>query len=279
MSSEQPDIYTRLLQDAAACPACGGAAQLDVERCPQCGRPLMAIVRPVERSHGVFALAGVWTIATLGSLLFAAGVLLRPPDAAAESSNFPWSVVMVVGCLVLGLFTSLMAWGSWTRRPFTLYVGTTLAALLVLGGVAAGLIVQGQGGLILVSLSVLLGSPVVITHLLLGREFLGERRRLTFDTRTTSAKGLYNEGRSFYDTGLYFVAAQRWARAVSKNPTEPAYLHAFGLALARLGYYEDALSQIERAIRMEPEEQQFRQSYTVIERMQGAAGERDQMTR
>lgn len=176
----------------------------------------------------------------------------------------------------LGSFATLMAWGCWGRRAFALYSGIALSLLFGLAGVGAGLYFSGQLGLSLVIVSLLSMSALLLMHLAVAREFIGERRRATFPTSTTSAIGFYREGRAYYKSGLLFLAAQRWTRALGKDPSNTTYLQALGLVLAKLGHYDRALSQLERAIRLEPDNKQVKESYEMVRRQ--AASRRSSIT-
>lgn len=263
----EPDTYIWLLTTLDGCPACGATIAPDAPACGACGRSLLVTVRPAERSQTVFTLAGAWAIGACGGALALLGSALRLTGALPGANNSPrlW-LPLTLGTLALAVFATLMAWGCWTRRPFALYCGIALAALLGITGIGAGLIVRGLLALILVIVGVLAASALILMHLAAAREFLGERRRQGFATRATSAIGLYQEGRACYEAGLWFMAAQRWARAIGKDPGNPTYMHALGLVLARLGHYDRALGQIERALQAAPGNARIRESYEWVRR-------------
>jgi hypothetical protein len=262
----EPDTYTWLLTTLDGCPACGTRLAADVLVCNACGRSFAVIVRPAQRSRTTVALIGAWGIGMAGAALALIGVGMQLAGITPQT-NTRHVLLWIAGVsLVLGSFTSLMAWGCWGRRVFALYTGIALSLLFGLAGVGAGIYFSGQLGLILAIVCILSVSALLLMHLAVAREFIGERRRAVFPTNTTSAIGFHREGRAYYESGLLFLAAQRWARALGKDPANTIYLQALGLVLAKLGHYDRALSQIERALQSEPDNQQIRESYELVRR-------------
>ena len=56
--------------------------------------------------------------------------------------------------------------------------------------------------------------------------------------------------------------------AVSKKPHEPNYLHALGLAYAQLKQFEKARAMLDRAIQIEPNNPQIKESRALIDQME-----------
>jgi len=53
----------------------------------------------------------------------------------------------------------------------------------------------------------------------------------------------YNNGVAYKNRGMWYMAAQEWESATRKKPREASYLHALGLAYARLvKLYPQAIS-------------------------------------
>jgi tetratricopeptide (TPR) repeat protein len=226
----------------------------------------MVIVRPEQRSRTTVALIGAWGIGMAGAALALIGVGMQLAGITPQTNSRQMLLWIAGSSTALGSFATLMAWGCWGRRVFALYSGIALSLLFGLAGIGAGLYFSDQLGLIVVIVSLLSTCALLLMHLAVAREFTGERRRATFPSSTTSAIGFYQEGRAYYQSGLLFLAAQRWARALGKDPANATYLHSLGLVLAKLGYYDRALSQIERALQSEPDNQQIRESYELVRR-------------
>jgi len=237
----------------------------------------MTLVRPKDRSVTAFSLAGAWVFGLAGSILALIGALAQVLGVTTRTNSPQVLRGLLIGTVALAIFSGVMAWGCVERRPFALYIGIALATLLGAAGVVAGLVLGRTLSLILVIVSVLAASTLILMHISVAREFHGEWRRQVFEVGATSGKGLYKEGREYYDAGLHFLAAQRWARAIGKEPANASYLHSLGLVLAQLGHYDRALGQIESAMRSAPDNAEIRKSYGMVRRQ--AAGPSDKMTR
>jgi hypothetical protein len=264
MSDEAPDTYTWLLTHPPACPACGAAHAPDAPGCGACGRSFMALVRPARRSPATMTLVGLWWFGLLGAVLAIVGTGAQILGLTEQTNNPTVLRWLVAGSLLAGLVSTLMAWGLYARQIAALYVGMLIAVLAGTAGVVAAFLIKGLLGLLLASGGLLTAIVLLMTHVVVLPEFRGELRRQTFETSATSALGLYQEGRAAYQSGLRFLAAQRWARAIGKEPGNVAYVHALGLVLAQLGHRERALGQLERALRLAPSHPEIRRSYELM---------------
>ena len=261
---QERDTYTWLLTLQDACPTCGAPLGPEAPGCAACGRSLLILVRPPQRSLATTTLIGMWVFGMLGATLALIGTLsqlLGVTQRANSAAVLRW---LLFGSAGGAIFSAIMAWGCWSRRPFALYLGIALSALLGVAGVAAGLLLKGAPALALVAVGLLAAIGLILTHIATAHEFRGEWRRQAFAPRATSGKGLYLEGHEYYQAGLHFLAAQRWARALGKEPSNAAYMHALALALAQLGHQDRALGQIERALRADPGNPEIRESYEII---------------
>lgn len=269
--AEEIDTYTWLLTAHDTCPACGALAPANVLVCASCGLRLVVTVRPPTRSVTAFTLTGAWTIVAMGALMALFGAIMEVigvTPAANSPEVLRW---LIISSVTLALFGMFMTWACVKRRPFALYVGIALTLLLGIAGVGGGLLIAGPLSLSLVIISVLFASALILMHISVVREFIGEQRRLDFAPQATSAIGLYNEGREHYAAGRRFLAAQRWARAIGKDPSNAVYLHALGLVLAQLGHHKRALGQLERAMQAAPDDLWIREGYEVIRHQAHAA--------
>lgn len=286
----EQDTFTWLLATSDGCPACGRPVNIDAPHCSSCGKGLTVLVRPEARSTAVMSLAGLWGIIAAGAALLAIGATLEaigmvPRETSTEQSQILRSLARLAGIqsfdqpvttaptptwflpVMLGLVVGggTMAGVTWARRPFALYAGIGVALLLAAAGIAVGLRLRGMPALAPVISGLLLASFLILSYLSATPQFLGERRPIGRTPHSSSALGLYREGEAAYQAGLFFLAAQHWARALGKNPGDPALMHALGLALARLGQRERALAQLERAIQVAPHDARIRETYRLIQ--------------
>lgn len=267
MQSSEPNTYTWLLTAADACPACGRGGVSSADICPACGRELVLVVKPPQRSVNAFTLAMAWSFA-VGVALLAIVACAMQLLGTMEPVNDPALLRAVLAAATAGgLFALVLAWGCWTRRPFSLYVGIALAALAGLAGAVAGLrLLDDLPALSAALLSLLLAGGLILMHVSTIGEFRGQRRRLDTGVSAQNARQLYAQGREHYAVGLTFLAAQCWVRAVGRDPANVGYHHALGLALAKLGHPDRAAVELERALALAPENSQLRQDYDFVRR-------------
>lgn len=268
MDGEAPDTYVWLISARDACPACG-AALAGAARCAACGRSLLArVFRP--RSAITRALIGAWAIGALGAVLIITGVVFQLTGITTMVNPLPLLRAALAGAAGLLVLCALMAWGCATRRLWAVYAGLALAATLALMAMGGGAWLGGPLGLALATGGLLGGIALLFMHVSVLGEFRGELRQQLFAPTATSARGLAREGRAFLLAGLPFLAAQCWARAIGAEPGNAEYMHALGLALARLGQHERALAQLARALSIEPDNNEFQRSYAVVRGRAGA---------
>lgn len=265
MESEPSDTFTWLLTRAEACPACGAGLPPAAPGCAACGRSLLVRYRPPQRSNTAKALAGAWLIGCMGALLALVGALAQALGMVKQTNSDLVLRTLLIGSTLAGLFCAAMAWACLERRAGALYVGMALAALLGAGGFVGGLLLRGPLGLGLATGCVLGALALVVMQLGALREFRGELRRQSFPVGATSARGLARQGREYLIAGLPFAAAQCWARALGKEPGNAEYMHALGLALARLGEHGRAAAQIERALAIDPGNAEFGRSLALVQ--------------
>jgi hypothetical protein len=264
-SNVAQDTYTWLVTTEDACPICGAPVAPDAAACPVCGYAMVVTVRPPERSQALFTLTGAWAIgAVVAALVVVVGVMQLTGMMPAAEEDRRAMLWLAPASLALGVFGVVMAWACWGRRPFAFYTGIALVALFGLAGIGGALVLGGMLALSVVIISILAASGLILLHLSAAREFRGERRRRVFETRGKNGREFYLEGREHYEAGRRFLAAQRWARAIGREPAKVEYIHALALVLAQLGYHERALDQIERALRIAPGDPQVQESYRLI---------------
>lgn len=264
MGSEPSDTFTWLLTRAEACPACGAGLSPAAPGCNACGRSLLVRYRPPQRSNTAKALAGAWLLGGMGALLALIGTLAQVLGITEQTNSDLVLRTLLIGSTLAGLLCAAMTWACLQRRPGALYVGIGLAALLGAVGFAGGLLLRGPLGLGLATGCVLGALALTLMHLGVMREFRGDLRRQSYPISGASARGLARQGREYLIAGLPFAAAQCWARALGKEPGNAEFLHALGLALARLGEHKRAAAQIERALTIEPGNAEFQRSLAIV---------------
>lgn len=265
MGSEPSDTFTWLLTRAEACPACGASQAPAAPGCGACGRSLLVRYRPPQRSNTAKALAGAWLLGGMGALLALIGTLAQVLGVTKQTNSDLVLRTLLIGSTLAGLFCAAMTWACLERRPGALYVGIALAALLGAAGFVGGLLLRGPLGLGLATGCVFGALALVVMHLSVMREFRGELRRQSHPVGGGSARGMARQGREYLIAGLPFAAAQCWARALGKEPGNAEYLHALGLALARLGEHDRAAAQIERALAIDPGNAEFGRSLALVQ--------------
>jgi tetratricopeptide (TPR) repeat protein len=77
----------------------------------------------------------------------------------------------------------------------------------------------------------------------------------------------YNSGIAYKNRGMWYMAAQEWEAALGKQPREPNYLHALGLAYAQLKRYDNARATLDAAIQAAPDNQRIKESRALVDQM------------
>jgi tetratricopeptide (TPR) repeat protein len=265
----------------------------------------METYRPIRRSAAVTTLASLWGIAAAAGLLMTAGVLFQArgavtPPQPAQGGQIWASLARVVGVaaldapvaappppawlapalVALALGAIAQACLCWARRPAALYAGVGAVALLATGGAVAGVAsaraaatigAAGERAAPLLAVGVTLaavvaGAALALAYLGAARELMGKRRRVRPEAEGTSAPSLFRAGRALYEDGLTFAAARAWARALGRDPSNPDYLHALGLALTRMGERERAAAVLARALEADPSDARIRAAYERVTR-------------
>ena len=108
--------------------------------------------------------------------------------------------------------------------------------------------------------------PIILTFLSY-RDFLGPKVRFQPVIEPADHLVHYNNGIAYKNRGMWYMATQEWDVAVSKKPHEPNYLHALGLAYAQLKQPEKARAMLDRAIQIEPDNLQIKESRALIDQM------------
>jgi hypothetical protein len=274
---------------ANLCPYCGAPTSATQKRCTQCRNSLMIRAAPSEkRSPALTILAVLWTIGGALALLATALLLVlffggfQALSLAAASSDRP--LLGIAFTLVLGLLYITVARGLLARQRWAYYANLALIALSMLGTFAlavagaalVGLLTLSLGGapragtfaLAAIALAGILFAllPLILT-LLSYRDFFGPLVRFQGTVEDADHAAHYNNGIAYRDRGMWHMAAREWEAAARKKPRDPNYLHALGLAYARLKQFDRARATLDSALGIAPDNTQIKQSRALIEQM------------
>lgn len=192
-------------------------------------------------------------------LPYIVGPAVTNPDSIdAIVSPETWTQIiryLLVGLSVLGILDAL---GLFLRRPLAHTLGLGLIALYFLVSVA--LFALGFSGYII--------AVIRLVFVLLLTRFMFQtvedfsqdeiRDRLEVDRHLLNDVDYYSRGRLYAKWGMWAKALLHWQRAAAAKPYVDTYRGAMARAYAQLGRYEQALEQVEEAIKASrtPEEWQ-----------------------
>lgn len=280
------------------CPYCGAPTTLAQQRCTQCRGDLMVRAAPPEqRSLALKILGALWSVGGGLMLLLTAALLamffvarqaaqVAMPAPAADNLLAAGAVALLLGLLYLGIGRGLRARQRWAYYANIALVALNLAGAVV--AVAAGALFAGAllailgparapglfGTIGLVVAAVLgLGFallPLVLT-VMSYRDFVGPLVRFQASFEDLDHMAHYNNGIAYRDRGMWYKAAQEWEAAARKKPREASYLHALGLAYARLKRFEQARATLDSALRAAPEDAGIKQSRALVDQMAAQA--------
>jgi tetratricopeptide (TPR) repeat protein len=277
------------------CPYCGAPTVLKQQACTQCRGDLMLRADPSsKRSLALTVLGFLWGIGgvlclLVTVLLFFLFLWLRQSVQARSAAGSADALLLGVAItLVTGLFYLILARGLLARRLWAYVTNIVLIVLSffsTLSGVAVGTMMIGAllsslgrtrnaeavaGTASLIGVAVLgiafVLLPIILTFLSY-RDFIGPKVRFQPIIEPADHLLHYNNGIAYKNRGMWYMATQEWDVAVSKKPHEPNYLHALGLAYAQLKQFEKARAMLDRAIQIEPNNPQIRESRALIDQM------------
>jgi hypothetical protein len=278
---------------ANPCPYCGAPTSATQKRCTQCRNDLVVRASPSEkRSPALTGLAVLWGVggaltllasALLIALFFAGRQAARGTPAPSDRP-----LLAVAFALVACLLALTVARGLLARQRWSYYVNITLAVLNILGALAllaggtalVGALLASLGraqslgaaaGTIALALAALAGvlfglAPLLLTAMSYG-DFFGPLVRFQPAVVDADHVAHYNNGIAYRDRGMWYMAAQEWEAAARKKPREANYLHALGLAYARLKQFDRARATLDNALRAAPDNPQIKESRALIDRM------------
>lgn len=276
MSREQ-----ELFMTSDGCVYCGLVVGDKVPRCPHCGGQLTARrFKQEERSLTGQLLPVYWLI--IAVINFSGFVLIgfdwevfidnvggRVPSALgpyvesmlsdivsyalgpalADATSTEISVIRF-GLLGLAVFGALIALGLFLRRPVAHMLGLGLVALHLVAYVT--LFALRFSGLVLAAIQGILTVFLTMSMFQTIEDFSKELywERLEPDRHLLNDLDYYRRGRVYARRGMWAKALLHWRRAAAMKPQGDTYFAATAQAYARLGRYEQALAQVDEAIRV-----------------------------
>jgi tetratricopeptide (TPR) repeat protein len=274
------------------CPYCGVPTTLTQKRCTQCRGDLMVRAAPPEqRSLPLLLLGGMWGLGGFLWLAVAALqlalLIMRDRVLGLGGQLLPGIVIsLLVGLLFFFLANRLFRRERWAYFANMLLIA--LNAILAFGVVAAArLFLAFTNGLpeqppfiasastvvnvllIVIVLGFVL-TPIVLT-ILSYRDFFGPMVRFAPTFEDADHMAHYNNGIAYRDRGMWYMAAREWEAAARKKPREANYLHALGLAYARLKRFEHARATLDQALRAAPDHPKIKESRALVDRMAAQA--------
>jgi tetratricopeptide (TPR) repeat protein len=277
------------------CPYCGAPTVLTQKACTQCRGDLMIRAAPAEnRSLALTVLGLLWGIGGVLLLLLTVlafflfllarqAVQTSPAASSADTFLVVVAITLITGLLYLGLARGLLGRRRWAYYANLLLIGLILFGLLgsvaagpaLIGALAASLSSARSAGatagtigrvvLIVVAIAFVL-LPIALT-IMSYPDFFGPTVRFQPAIEPGDHREHYNSGIAYKNRGMWYMAAQEWEAAIDKQPREPNYLHALGLAYAQLKRYDRARATLDTAIQAAPDNQQIKESRALVDRM------------
>ncbi|KAB8143862.1 hypothetical protein F8S13_08145 [Chloroflexia bacterium SDU3-3] len=272
--------------DAAPCPCCGAMMPLKLRRCTQCSRPMLLHTppNPEEGSRSLTLLAFLWVLPVIIAFVFV--IFLWGPimnsrvDLLLDGAS---RIIVLIILSVISLPAILIARGLFLRRRWAFIVAVILLGLNTLGflqRVVEFVIMVAQSDDIQMLTSstmimVLMLVVLVISFLwisfqgfLLYRGYpkvFGSKVRFVHTVGAGTAAEHYNTGIALKEQGMWYAAMQEWEAAAYGDAANVQYLHALGLAYAQVKQRAKAISTLEHAITLAPNDQRLRETYQMVQ--------------
>jgi tetratricopeptide (TPR) repeat protein len=158
--------------------------------------------------------------------------------------------VVRFGLLGLAVLGALVALGLFLRRPVAHMLGLGLIALHLVAYIT--LFALRFSGLVLAAIQGILTVFLTMSMFQTIEDFSKELywERLEPDRHLLNDLDYYRRGRVYARRGMWAKALLHWRRAAAMKPQGDTYFAATAQAYARLGRYEQALAQVDEAIRV-----------------------------
>jgi tetratricopeptide (TPR) repeat protein len=276
------------------CVYCGLRVTERQARCPHCGgRIITKQFKKEERSPTGYLLHAYWLILAgmnLASFFLIGYVWQNQNQIPALIQDYlflgvgpvvlgqrtvqgvlePETMTQFVRAMLLGLAVAsvLVALGLFLRRPSAHILGLVLVSLQLLLGVA--LFILGYLGYVTAAFQTLY--TVVLTIFMFNTvdDFSQEERRemLQMDRRLVNDVDYFTRGRAFEKRGMWAKALLHWKRAATLNPSRDTYFAALARAYTQLGRYDEALFEMDSAMRVSRTPEMWRSLRDVITQAQ-----------
>jgi Flp pilus assembly protein TadD len=304
-SPPQPALHTQLPPDEAPasvvnpCPYCGTSTLLSQRSCLQCHNGLLIRTAPREkRSVSTTILAILWGISgvfTCLSGLAIIGVAFYVQSASGRnlareaglprlslvSLLLPGIVVLLFGGLGLAITRGLLRRVRWA---YVLHVVlTVLSALLTVLNIVfadrlatslpanrAQALGQSAGSTASLFCNVLFLIIYILLTFLSFRDFYGPMVRFQPEVDVADHMGHYNNGVTYKNRGMWYMATREWEAAVAKAPRDLGYLHALGLAYAQIKQFSKARATLDTALSVAPDDPRLRESRALVDQLAAA---------
>lgn len=289
--------------DHYPCPYCGAPTLARHRTCPSCHQSLMVRGAPREKRSIATTIVGIlWIISGIpsilgglfwiGFMLYASSQVQSVPDMPEFIESFNQSVTFIIflgifmlvgGGFIVQLGRAYLQCKPWAYILNAILLGLSLIAgmfqigTVILAGVAMSTIagsVQASSGeltgffgslaLAIICSIVILGGHLALT--IMGyRDFYGPRMRMLPEVEAQDDVGLYNIGIAFKNRGMWYMAMKTWETATRLSPRQANYHHALGLAYAQLNQFERAISTLQEAIKLDPNDLRIQESLKLVE--------------
>jgi tetratricopeptide (TPR) repeat protein len=270
------------------CPFCGVPTTITQKRCTQCHNSLMVqAAPPATRSLALLLLGWLWRLGGIFWLLVSAVLLALLLTVGLITGPSSQAIIVVGTALLLTLFyffvsNNLLQRERWAYFTNMLLIAATLIVALVVVSIGA-LFVSALANapqptpftvntsaiitILLILIVVLFVVAPILLTVLCFRDFFGPIVRFvpTFEDGDHAAH--YNSGIAYRNRGMWYMAAREWEAAARKKPREANYLHALGLAYARLKRFDQARATLDQALRAAPDHPKIKESRALVDQM------------
>lgn len=287
--------------DEYLCPKCTAETDPNDRRCRDCGTKLWISFRKREkRSTAMWITLALQAYNTLQTAVFPVlmGVLLfgvnapqvvallelYAADLGVQPADFQiWLQIGFVFSLLPFLFSLSVLIGLYLRwKPvfYLLLVSATLGLLFVVVSVVVSVLstdlVVGIAGGGYVGAAIALGTAFgrLFLAFQLEEDFPFERRRILFrvDPDVTSAQMILARGHEYAERRMWGLAALHMRRAVGMMPQRKKGRLALALTYMKLGRYDQAADELDRARQIDPADPQIDELETFLEEKRAVKG-------
>lgn len=260
------------------CPYCGWHTRLEDERCPNCGGDLYIRTRSNEnRSPALWGVVTLWAVRALRTA-FSLGLAITLAEvtrrmlqsmstgidmktatqygltaATINEATARSETTLAIFYGVLIALYAVMAIGSWMRVRIFYYLGLGVAAISVVGDIAAYLFDPIKSSTLLI-FGIISAIALFLAITRAEGDFLLQKQRIIEPPYRgeASATGFYNLGSRYQKAGFTALAAKTWRRAISMSPGDLRIRMALAVAYNKMKRYDLSQEQLTEALRIDP---------------------------